>query len=85
MPANTIQGPKRARSAMAPEMRATVMMANTAWKATNARDGIVNTRWVAAKPLSRPSVPMSLVSPKNSVGLPRRPPPTSLPKATEEP
>ena len=43
----------------------------------------VNTRWVAAKPLSSPSVPMSLVSPKNSVGLPRRPPPTSLPKATE--
>ncbi len=44
MPANTIQGPKRARSAIAPEIRATVMMANTAWKPTNARLGIVATR-----------------------------------------
>src|SRR3954452_12553657 len=41
MPAKTSQGPKRARSAIAPEIRATVMIAKTAWKATNASDGIV--------------------------------------------
>ena len=44
MPANSIQGPKRARSAIAPEMSATVMMANTAWKPTKARLGTVATR-----------------------------------------
>ena len=38
-PAKTIQEPNLARSAIAPEIRATVMIANTAWKATNARVG----------------------------------------------
>ncbi len=38
-PAKTIHAPNRARSAMAPEMRATVMIANTAWKATKAMAG----------------------------------------------
>ena len=83
MPAKTIQGPKRARSAIAPEISATVMMANTAWKETNAIEGMVNTRWVAAKPLSRPAVPIRSCSPKNSNGLATRPPPMSLPNAIE--
>jgi hypothetical protein len=83
MPANSIQAPNFARSAMAPEMSATVMIAKTAWKATKAIDGIVNTRLVAAKPLSMPAVPSRPLRPKNSVGSPSRPPPTSLPKAIE--
>src|SRR3954451_13766939 len=82
-PAKTIHAPNLARSAMAPEISATVMIAKTAWNATKAMDGIVNTRWVAAKPLSTPAVPTSFESPKNSVGLPSSPPPTSFPKATE--
>jgi hypothetical protein len=36
MPAKIIQDPNRARSAIAPETRATVMIANVAWNATNA-------------------------------------------------
>ena len=83
MPEKSIQGPNRARSAIAPEISATVMIAKTAWKATKASAGIVNTRWLAAKPLSMPSVPSSFVRPKNSDGLPSRPPPTSLPNAIE--
>jgi hypothetical protein len=59
------------------------MIAKTAWKATNAIDGIVKTSDVAANPLSMPSVPSRPESPKNSKGLPRRPAPTSFPKAIE--
>ena len=40
MPAKTIQAPNLARSAMAPEIRATVMIAKTAWKATKAIAGM---------------------------------------------
>jgi hypothetical protein len=83
MPAKTSQGPKRARSAIAPEIRATVMMAKTAWKPTKARDGMVKTRLSGAKAASTPSVPIRLERPKNSVGLPSRPPPMSSPKAIE--
>ena len=50
------------------------MIAKTAWKPTKANDGIVKTRDFS---LIRP------LRPKNSVGLPRRPPPTSFPKASE--
>ena len=39
MPAKIIHEPNLARSAMAPEMSATVMIAKVAWKATNARVG----------------------------------------------
>ena len=83
MPAKSIQGRTCARSAMAPEISATVMIAKTAWKATKASDGIVKTRLVAWNPLSRPLVPMRSWSPKNSNGLAIRPPPTSLPNAIE--
>ncbi len=38
-PAKTIHAPNLARSAMAPEIRATVMIAKVAWKPTNAIDG----------------------------------------------
>ena len=71
------------RSARAPLIRAGVMIANIIWKTAKAIEGIVKTRCVAAKPLSTPSVPSSFVRPKNSKGLPTRPPPTSLPKAIE--
>ncbi len=39
MPEKISQVPNLARSAMAPEIRATVMIANTAWKATKAIAG----------------------------------------------
>src|SRR3978361_418709 len=73
MPEKTIHGPNRARSAMAPEISATVMIAKTAWKATKAIDGMVKTRLVAAKPLSMPSVPIRPLRPRNSNGFPHRP------------
>ena len=41
MPAKIIHEPNFARSAMAPEMSATVMIAKVAWKATNASVGYV--------------------------------------------
>jgi len=59
------------------------MIAKTAWKATKAIDGMVKTSDVAANPLSTPSVPNRPLRPKNSNGLPTRPPPTSFPKAIE--
>jgi hypothetical protein len=68
---NTHQVPNLARSAIAPEIRATVMIAKTAWKPTNARVGIV------------PTSLMIPLRPRYSVGSPTSPPPTSLPKATE--
>ena len=39
MAAKIIQVPNLARSAMAPEIKATVMIAKTAWKATKAMAG----------------------------------------------
>src|SRR3954453_14406205 len=83
MPAKAIHGPKRARSAMAPEISATVMIAKTAWKAPKAIDGTGKTSDGAANSLSPPSVPNRPLRPKNSNGLPTRPPPTSFPKAIE--
>src|SRR5688500_6001093 len=75
-PANSSHGPNRARSAMAPEISATVMIANIAWNATNTVLGIL--------PASE-SAPSSPSRPKNSNGLPSRPPPTSAPNAVEYP
>ena len=39
--ANSSQAPNFMRSATAPEIRATVMIANVAWKPTNTSAGIV--------------------------------------------
>ena len=39
--ANTRKGPKRIRSATAPDTSATVMMQNEPWKAMNSRCGMV--------------------------------------------
>ena len=39
MPAKIIHAPNLARSAIAPEISATVMIAKVAWKATNASGG----------------------------------------------
>ncbi len=75
-PANSSHGPNRARSAIAPEISATVMMANIAWNATNTVLGMV--------PASE-SAPSRPLRPRNSNGAPSRPPPTSLPKAMEYP
>ena len=79
---NTIQVPNLARSAMAPEIRATVMIANTAWKATNARAGIA----AAAAPVSAPGTyrrrPMRPLSPKCWNGLPTSPCQASSPNAS---
>ncbi len=47
MPAKTIHAPNLARSAIAPEISATVMIANVAWKPTNARSGYVAASFVA--------------------------------------
>jgi hypothetical protein len=68
---------------MAPEISATVMMANTAWKATKAIEGMVKTSEVDWKPPETPLVPIRPLSPKNSNGLPTMPAPTSLPNAIE--
>ena len=74
-PAKTIQAPNRARSAIAPEMSATVRPANMSWKVTNSDAGI--------EPAS--AVPdMTPVRPKSSPMLPSRPaPPYELPNAAE--
>lgn len=73
---NSSHGPKRARSAIAPEISATVMIANIAWNATNTVLGILPNNESAASSPSRP---------KYSNGLPSRPPPTSAPNAIEYP
>ncbi len=52
-----------ARSAMAPLMRAVAMMANMAWKAANARAGVLPD-----------TCPMSSPRPSRPAGLPMRPP-----------
>ena len=83
MPANTIQGPNLARSAIAPEISATVMIANTAWKPTNAIDGMREDQARGREALVDALGAHQLLRPKNSNGLPSRPPPTSLPKAIE--
>ena len=72
MPTKIIQVLNLARSAMAPEIRATVMMANTAWKPTKAMAG----RLASVSSISP-------LSPRYSVGLPSSPKPMSLPKAKE--
>jgi hypothetical protein len=71
MTANTSQALNFIRSATAPEINATAMIANADWKATNARVGIVPE---TADSLIRP------VSPANSSGLPTSPlPPIESP------
>src|SRR3954462_13168491 len=75
MPEKSIQGPNLARSAMAPEISATVMIAKTAWKATNAMTG--------RPPASLVVSSISPLRPKNCPPLPSRPPPTSSPNASE--
>src|SRR3954464_11027861 len=72
---NTIHGPNLARSAMAPEISATVMIANTAWKATKAIAG--------RPPESLVTSSIRPLSPKYWNGLPTRPAPTSSPKDSE--
>ena len=75
-PAKTIQAPNLARSAMAPEIRATVMIAKTAWKPTKAMTGRPPSSVVVSS--------MSPARPKYCAGSPSRPaPPTLSPKATE--
>jgi len=75
-PANSSHGPNRTRSATAPEIRATVRIANIAWKATNTVAGMVPN---SASSASRPA------RPKASNGSPSRPPPRSLENAIEYP
>jgi hypothetical protein len=50
MPAKIIHAPNLARSAMAPETRATVMMANVAWNATKASGGYAAPSGVSSTP-----------------------------------
>ena len=79
MPANSSQAPNLARSAIAPLMSATVMIAKTAWNATKASGGMP-AAWSATPPSGsaeiRPSRP-------TKSRLPTSPPPTSLPNAIE--
>jgi hypothetical protein len=72
MTVKIIQVPHLARSAMAPEIRATVITANTAWKATKAIVGRL-----APVSAIRP------LRPKYWNGLPSSPAPTSSPKDME--
>lgn len=67
--ANTTQAPNLARSATAPLIRATVMMANVAWNATNTSCGMpVPSSAVAA--VSRPTRPQSPNPPMNELSPP---------------
>src|SRR6218665_1314947 len=70
-PAKTIQAPNLARSAMAPETRATVIIAKVAWKATNAIGG-----YFASSGVTR------FVKPTQSKLIPRNP---SMPWNPPEP
>jgi len=79
---NASHGPKRIRSATAPEISATVMMANIIWKATNTVAGMVPTSGIATVLVPLP--PISPRRPKYCVGSPIRLP-VSCPKATEYP
>ncbi len=73
-PVKTTQAPNLVRSAIAPEISATVMIANVAWKATNA---MLVSGAVA-------SVVIMLPSPNPSNGLPMKPP-MSVPNAIGNP
>ena len=81
----TVQAPNLTRSAIAPETRATAMIAKTTWKATKAAAGIPP---AAAAPVSAfagtyPTISEKTpLSPKLSKGLPTSPRPTSAPKAS---
>ncbi|TDZ82700.1 hypothetical protein DE4585_01490 [Mycobacteroides salmoniphilum] len=95
-PANNNHAPNFNRSATAPEIRATVMIANINWKATNTVAGIVPTRGMftaatastalagSAATASAPLPPIRPLSPKNCNGSPNKPD-TSLPNAIEYP
>ena len=75
MPAKTSQVPNLTRSASAPEISATVMIANVAWNATPTSAGTPDPArmlWSSVSPLS----------PRNSNGWPKKPP-TSVPKDIE--
>jgi hypothetical protein len=78
-PANSSHGPNRRRSATAPEINATVMIANIAWNATNTVCGMVPASGMLTAgapsvaacryvPLIRP------FRPQYCVGSPRKPP-----------
>ena len=60
MVAKIIQEPNLARSAIAPETRATVMMAKVAWNATKASGGYAAPSGVSSR-LVRPTSPRSMV------------------------
>src|SRR5215217_7453407 len=91
---NTNQPPNLMRSATAPEISATVMIANISWNATKTVAGKVKTSGMliasaastpaaaSATTASAPFPPIRPFSPKNCVGSPKRLP-TSLPNASE--
>ena len=85
MTVKTVQAPNLARSAIAPEIRATVMIAKTTWKATKAAAGIPP---AAAAPCGvRRDVPDDLredpAQPELVEGVTDEPlPPTSAPNAS---
>jgi hypothetical protein len=58
-PAKIIHAPNFARSAMAPEMSATVMIAKVAWKPTNASGGYAAPSGVSSR-LDRPMADQSM-------------------------
>ncbi len=72
-PMNSVQPQNFARSAIAPEISAGVMIANISWNITNASTGV----WWSGAPVSCPITPLSPMLPK----LPSRPAPMSLPNA----
>ena len=77
MPANTNHAPNFARSAIAPEIRATVIAANIPWKPTKTAAGMVP---ITASELSNP------LRNANCETSPIRPEPlTDSPKTSEKP
>ena len=64
---NTVQAPNLARSAMAPLISATVMMAKVSWKAENTRSGMPVTRDAS---VTSPCSPRYSKPPMNQLPLP---------------
>jgi hypothetical protein len=82
---NTTQLQNFARSAIAPEIRAGVMIANISWNIAKASTGSASAPGHGFSSVPNPaSLPAPSVSPAQS-RLPNRPPPTSLPKERLKP
>ncbi len=70
MPAKIIHAPNLARSAIAPEMSATVMIAKVAWKATKASGGYAAPSGTSSRLLQAERLPLSIAHGKSVPSAP---------------